>query len=61
MTTQATRDWIRYARLLQRIEEYVTMNVQPEQEGADHERDGSASQDPDEGTGDAAERVPRQG
>ncbi len=55
----SVQDWINLARLLRLMEEYVTMNTQPEQEGADHERDRSASQNPDEGTREDAGGVPR--
>ncbi len=59
--THETQNWIRYARLLQRLEEYVILNTQPEQEGENHERDRSASQDPDEIAGDATRRVSESG
>ncbi len=55
----SVRDWLRLARLLRLMEEYVTMNVQ--QEGADHERDRSTSQNTDEIAGDATGRVPESG
>ncbi len=55
----SVQDWLRLARLLRLMEEYVTMNIQPDQEGENHERDRSARQNTNEVAGDATGRVPR--
>ncbi len=57
----SVQDWIRLARLLRLMEEYVTMNTQTPQEGENHERNPSTSQDSDESAGDPTRRVPESG
>lgn len=52
------QDWIRIARVLRRLEEYVTMDIQePELEG-ENDADGSPSENSDPNAGSVARRLP---